>query len=429
MIARRRARRGVFFGWWLVCAGFLIQILNGGLLFHAFSAYVLPLQAEFGWSRGQLSGAFSMARAESGILGPLQGWAIDKFGPRAMMRIGMVLFGAGFIALSKIDSLLTFYLAFALMALGSSLGGFMPLATTITNWFARKRAMALGIMMTGMSVGGLTVPVVVWSLNKYGWRDTAFVSGIIILVVGIPLAQLMRHSPEQYGQLPDGVRRSYREGKVQEPPKITGLTARQALKTQAFWMLSISHGAALLVVGSALLHQFPHMVEGMGLSDASAATVVALLAIVVIVAQLSGGYIGDRINKKVGIAGCMLAHSAGFAIFALSTSMAGALAFAVLHGAAWGVRSPLINSIRADYFGRASYATIMGFTSMIVMIGMTVGPLFAGIMQDATGSYEAPFLILAAVAGLGSIAALSARKPNFPEEPVNVMPGPVAVRR
>ena len=355
-----------------------------------------------------------MARAESGILGPVQGWAIDRFGPRSMMRIGMVLFGAGFIYLSRIDSLLTFYIAFGLMALGSSLGGFMPLATTVTNWFARKRAMSLGVMMTGMSVGALTVPIVVWSLSEFGWRTTSLASGIIILVVGLPLTQVMRHSPEQYGLLPDGAQQTYRDGKVQAAPKITGLTARQALKTQAFWMLSISHGLALLVVGAALLHQIPHMVEGMGLTAGTAGLVVAVLAIVVITAQLSGGYIGDRINKKVGIAGCMLAHGAGFAIFALSTSLTGALAFAVLHGVAWGVRSPLINSIRADYFGRAHYATIMGFTSMIVMIGMTAGPLFAGIMYDATGNYQVPFLVLAGLAGLGSLAALAARKPKMP---------------
>ena len=413
-MARRRARHGIFYGWWIVVAGFFIQVLNGGLLFHAFGAYVLPLQAEFHWTSGQLSGAFSMARAESGFLGPVQGWAIDRFGPRATMRIGMVLFSAGFIFLSRIDSLLTFYLAFGLMALGSSLGGFMPLATTLTNWFARKRAMSLGIMMTGMSVGGLAVPLVVWSLSEFGWRDTAFVSGIIIFVVGLPLTQLVRHSPEQHGLLPDGAKRIYRDGKAQAAPKITGLTAKQAMKTQAFWMISIGHALALLVVSAALLHQIPHMVEGMGLSLGSAAIVVAVLSAVVIAGQLSGAYIGDRINKKIGIAGCLLAHSLGFAIFAVSTSMIGALAFAVLHGAAWGVRSPLINSIRADYFGRASFATIMGFTSLITMMGMMAGPLFAGLMRDATGSFEIPFLILAGLAGLGSLAVLAARKPKIP---------------
>ena len=408
-------RRGVFFGWWIVAGGFLIQILNGGLLFHAFSAYVLPLQAEFGWSKSQVSGAFAMARAESGILGPAQGWAIDRFGPRAIMRVGIVMFGAGFIALSMVHSLPMYYGAFALLAVGSSLGGFMSLATTVTNWFSRKRATALGIMMTGMGVGGLMVPLIVLSLDELGWRATARISGILVLAIGLPMTQIMRHSPERYGMLPDGATVQYRDGKAQPAPAVTGMTARQALRTQAFWMLSLSHGAALLIVGAALLHQFPHMEEDMGLSRKTAGFVVAFLVAINIGSQLGGGFIGDRINKRIGIAGCMLAHAAGMAIFAVSTSMVGALAFAILHGTAWGFRAPLINSIRADYFGRAHYATIMGFMSLLVMMGMTVGPLFAAYLNDVTGSYRTPFLILAGVASLGSITALAAKRPKTPK--------------
>ena len=143
-LVRKHSAR-VFYGWWIVLASFFVQALNGGLLFHAFSAYILPLQGEFGWSRAQLSGAFSMARAESGILGPLQGWLIDRYGPRAMMCLGNALFSLGFVLFSRMDSLATFYLSFALLALGSSLGGFMPIGTTITNWFVRRRTTALGI--------------------------------------------------------------------------------------------------------------------------------------------------------------------------------------------------------------------------------------------------------------------------------------------
>ena len=161
-------KKPLFFGWWVVLGSYVIQVLNGALLFHAFSAYILPLQAEFGWSRAAVSGVFSLIRAESGILGPLQGWAVDRYGPRAMMRAGIVLFAAGYIYFSRIDSLWSFYAAFALIALGSSLGGFIPIATTITNWFARRRATALGLAMTGMGVGGLLIPLVVWSLTHYG---------------------------------------------------------------------------------------------------------------------------------------------------------------------------------------------------------------------------------------------------------------------
>ncbi|MFH1568968.1 MAG: MFS transporter [Gemmatimonadota bacterium] len=187
----------VFYGWWIVAGGFTIQMLNGALLFHAFSAYVLPLQAEFGWNRTQLSGAFSMARAESGILGPIQGWLIDRYGPRRIMRIGTVLFAAGFFFFGRADSIYSFYGAFAVIALGSSLGGFMPITATVTSWFRRWRATALGLMLAGMGAGGLMLPGVVWLLNTHGWRAAAQGSALLILAVGLPATQLMRRRPPE----------------------------------------------------------------------------------------------------------------------------------------------------------------------------------------------------------------------------------------
>src|SRR5687767_2053085 len=142
---RARASR-VFYGWWIVASGFGIQLLVGALLNQAYGAYVVLLQRDFGWSKTMLSGAYSLTRVESGLLGPLQGWMLDKWGPRAVMRIGMVLFGGGFIAFSLIDSPAEFYVAFLLMALGSSLAGFFPLTVAVVNWFERRRATALAMM-------------------------------------------------------------------------------------------------------------------------------------------------------------------------------------------------------------------------------------------------------------------------------------------
>ena len=130
------------------------------------------MQTQFGWSRSLLSGAFALSRAESGILGPLQGWLIDRFGPRIMVRVGMMLFGAGFIMFSLTDSVLDYYLTFALMALGSSVAGFLTVATTVVNWFERRRGVAMGIAMSGFGIGGLLVPAVAWSLTTVGWRET-----------------------------------------------------------------------------------------------------------------------------------------------------------------------------------------------------------------------------------------------------------------
>ena len=413
----------IFYGWWIVGAASVVQLLNVGLLFHGFGAYVLHLQAEFGWSRAAISGAFAMARTESGILGPVQGWLIDRHGPRASMFAGFVLFGAGFVCLSRMDSILALYLSFALLALGSSLAGFLPIATTVNNWFIRRRASALGLTLAGGSAGGLLVPLVVWSLSSYGWRPTAFASGVLLWVVGLPITRLMRHRPEAYGQVPDGGEPADRSGDetgqahtearnraAAEP----AFTARQAIRTRAFWYLSIAHGAALLVVGTVLLHQVPHMVEGIGLSEERAALIVALLVAVSVVGQLGGGYLGDRIDKRLGVFACLWMHTAALAIFAVASSELGAVVFAVLHGIAWGVRGPLINAMRADFFGRASYATISGYASLILMVGMTAGPLFAGFAHDVAGDYRAAFLILALLTALGSGTILLARPPLDP---------------
>ena len=406
----------LFYGWWIVAAGFVVEILNGMLLFHGFTAYVLPLQREFKWSRTAVSGVFAMARAETGLLGPLQGWMTDRYGPRSMMLIGNALFGIGFILFSRVDSLPSFYASFAIIALGSSLGGFMPIATTVANWFFRSRATAMGISMAGMGAGGMFVPAVVWSLANYGWRSTAFFTGILIIAVGVPVSLVMRRRPEDYGTRPDGAMAAKRSpGDIPAPESAAGepeFTLSQALHTPAFWLLSTSHGAALFVVGAVALHQIPHMVEGVGLREEEAAGIVTLLLGIQVGCQFLGGLIGDRMNKRRSIFLCMWIHTLAMCLFAFAESATGVGAFAILHGMAWGIRGPLVNSLRADYFGRKSFAQISGFASLIIMVGMTTGPLFAGLLYDHYGNYRVAFLILAGLTALGSIAVLFAHRPR-----------------
>lgn len=400
----------MFYGWIIVAAGFVIQLLSGGLLFHAFSAYVLPLQAEFGWSRTILASAFALLRMESGMLGPLQGWLIDRYGPRRVMSIGNSLFAAGFLLFSRIDSLTSFYLSLALIALGSSLGGFMPIAATVIQWFSRRRSAALGLTLAGMGTGGLLVPGVVYLIQQQGWRWMAVLSALLIAIITIPASQLMRRRPEDHGQLPDGELTDDSKGQ-QAAPTEPRFTARQALRTPAFWYLSLVHASALLIVGTVLVHQIPHMVEAVGLTQARAGSVVAMLVMIVIGGQLLGGLLGERADKRWIIFVAMWMHAAAMIIFAYATTLAGAAIFAVLHGLAWGARGTIINSIRAEYFGRRAYATVSGYSSLLIMIGMTSGPMFSGFVRDLTGSYRGAFLTLAAIAVLASFAALAARAP------------------
>ena len=164
------------------------------------------LQAEFGWSKTLIAAAFALTRIESGILGPLQGWLVDRYGPKLILSIGTLLFGFGFMWFSWIDSLLEFYLAFGLIAVGSSLGGFATVMVAIVNWFDRHRSKAVAWSQLGYSIGGMAVPLVVLALEAWGWRFTAFMSGVLVLLLGLPMAQVVRHRPQPFGAVPDGAR-------------------------------------------------------------------------------------------------------------------------------------------------------------------------------------------------------------------------------
>lgn len=404
----------IFYGWRIVLASAGIQLL-GTLWMQSFGAYTVLLQKEFGWSKTVVSGAFALTRVESGLLGPLQGWMVDRFGPRAILRIGLLLFGLGFMLFSQVNSILTFYLTFALIAIGSSLGGFATIMVSIVNWFNRHRAKAVSISQIGFSLGGLLVPFVILSLQFFGWRATAFGSGIMVLLIGLPLAQVVRHKPEHYDEVPDGIRLVDDNGTNPGKARMQisrDFTAREAMHTQAFWLISIGHACALLTVSAVMVHLVPHLTEGLNYSLAEAGAVVALMTTFQLVGQIFGGYLGDRFDKRYICIGCMMGHSCGLLLVAYASATMMVMAFALLHGLAWGMRGPLMVALRADYFGPSSFGTIMGFSSLIVMFGMSSGPIIAGYMADVAGNYQGGFALLACLAFSGSFCFLLAKRPQ-----------------
>ena len=394
----------------MVGAGFGLELLIGALMFHAYGAYAVLLREEFGWSKTTLAAAFSMARAESGIFGPVQGWLTDRFGPRALIRVGMVIFAVGFVLFSRIDGRVGFFLTFFMMAVGTSLGGYLPISVAIVTWFRRRRSLALSISGMGMALGGLLTPLVVAALARFGWRWTAFASGFVVLAIGLPLSQLMRRPPETYGLTPDGEPRVVDRTASASDPR--SYTAREAMATRAFWYISLGHAAALLVVSAVMVHMVIHVTERLGYTLQQAGAVVALLTVMQLTGQLTGGWLGDRFSKRWICAGCMLGHATALLVLGLATAFWMVLAFAILHGLSWGMRGPLMAAIRADYFGSGSFGMISGVSSMVIMFGMMLGPLVAGILADRTGSYVPGFSVLAACAALGSLAFVLARRPS-----------------
>lgn len=403
----------VFYGWWLVFAACGIQWLGGVLWVHSYGAYTVLLHQEFGWSMTILSGAFALTRVESGVLGPIQGWLVDRYGPRIILSIGILLFGLGFLWFSQIDSILSYYLSFFLIALGASLGGFFTLMVAIVHWFDRYRASAAALAQTGFSIGGLSVPLLVLGLEHYGWRAMAIFSGILILVVGLPLAQMIHHSPSKIGEHPDGLDPEKKTpGHAAQNEKPMPFTWQQAIRTRSFWFLSAGHGLALVTVGAVIVHCIPHLTNGLGYSLAQAGIVFGAMTGFQFLGQLLGGPLGDRFNKRYLCVGCMILHGLGLVMLTYASNLFMVGLFVVLHGMAWGIRGPLMVAIRADYFGPKSFGTITGISSMVVMLGMMGGPILAGVLVDKFGNYEMAFSFIAVSALLGSLCFWVATPPK-----------------
>ena len=401
----------IFYGWRMVAAGSGIQFLQAGLLHQAFGAYFAVLIQEFGWSKTALSGAAALQPMEAAVLGPVLGWIIDRFGPQGMIRLGIVTFGLGFMLLSWIDTLAGFYGAFIVIAFGASLCGFFPINVAIIHWFERYRARALSSLSLGLAIGGVFVPVVAAFMQAYGWRATAFASGVFVILAGWPLARTFRRRPADVGETIDGLPPAAPVPGEAEVPGQREFSAREALRTSAFWLLSLGHGFALLIVYAVSVHAITHMKEDLGYTLAEASLVITLMTLSQVGGVVTGWLVGDRLEKRMVAAFCMLMHAGGLLMLTYATGPAMLVAFAVLHGGAWGLRGPFMQAIRADYFGRKSIGMILGLSSMIIVVGQVGGPLVAGAFADITGNYRAGFTFLSVLAGLGSIFFLVAKKP------------------
>lgn len=403
----------IFWGWRIVAASCTIQFLVSWLMIQAFGAYFAVLADEFGWSKTALSAAAALQPMEAAMLGPVLGWILDRFGPAGMIRTGILGFSAGFFVLSQIETLPGFYTAFVIIALGISLCGFFPLNVAIIHWFERRRARALSMLSLGLATGGMFVPVVAWSMQSFGWRATAFASGVLVILVGLPLSSVFkRRRPEDYGETVDGLPPPPVVGGRQEPAIQRDFTARGALRTSAFWLLSLGHCCALLVVYAVMVHAITHMKETLGYTLAQASLIITVTTVAQVGGVLVGWAIGDRFEKRFIAAACMLMHSVGLLMLTYATGTGMLVAFALLHGGGWGLRAPIMQAMRADYFGRRSIGMILGLSSLIIVVGQIGGPMLAGVLADWSGNYRTGFTFLAILAALGSMFFGLAKRPR-----------------
>lgn len=404
----------LFYGWWIVGIAALVQFLGGILWLHAYGAYTVLFHEEFAWSMTLLSGAFGLTRIESGLLGPIQGWLVDRYGPRRILTIGLTMFGVGFLCLTQVNSLVSFYVLVFFISVGVSLGGFHTLMVSIVNWFNRHRTKAIAFAQIGFSLGGLSVPIVAYGLEQQGWRFMSLLSGCIVLLFGIPLAQWIRHRPEEIGVEVDG---SFPGADRRDRSHVTdtnpSLTWQQAVKMPAFWFISMGHGIALLAVSSVMVHLIPHLIFGLDFSLTKAGLVFSCVCMFHLAGLLVGGFLGDRFDKRWICVACMISHGTAMLSLAYIEYFPPlVVGFSMLHGLAWGIRGPQMVAIRADYFGPRSFGRIMGISSIVVMFGMIGGTMLCGVLFDLQGHYRLAFQIIALCTLAGALCFSLARKPN-----------------
>lgn len=390
----KKTKTKFFYGWYIVIAGSLAMALSSGINYHGFGNLFLPLSKEFGWSRTRISTVFSLARLESGILGPIDGYLIDKFGPRIVILVGVPIMSVGYILLSKVDSFLSFSLVYILGVTVGSGTLHTPIQTAVANWFNKKRGLAFGVMWSGVGIGGLLVPFYGWLIQAYGWRDTSIIIGFVILLVGVPCGILMRHNPYQYGDYPDGMKPSNDTEEDLIHHDDESYTVKEALSTSSFWLLTMATGLRILVTSGVSLHLVPFFVD-LGISPVAAAGFAGSVGIMSIPGRFGLSTIGDYINKRYILVICMLCLSLGVFLLSIMDSLTGVILALILYSSSQGGSAVIPNALMADYFGIKHYGTIMGFRSILVTFGVIAGPIISGATFDNYGSYKFAFMFFA----------------------------------
>ncbi len=406
-----RKARGAYYGWWVLGATFALGVLSGGIFSHSNAIFFGPIKRDLGLNSTQTSLIFSLVRAEGSFAGPIVGRFVDKFGARPMIIFGGLLASAGFMALSWVHSYVLFVVIFVgMVGVGKSSGLGQVLISAVNRWFIRRRSLAMSICITGFASGGaVLLPLISIGVSTIGWRDVMLYSGIFMAVIVVPLALLVRHSPEQMGIEPDLLRP---EDDTATQTSLVDFTVRQALRTRSYWILFTGSVLRITMWGAISVHAV-EMFVWKGMSQGEAGLMFSLMFFLSIPMRLAAGYLGDHIPLQPMMGGGMVA--AGLAVVAM-LAMDGNTAvylFVVLMAVEQG-GSTLNWVALGNFFGRTSFATLMGIISTAFNLGMLVSPIYAGYMFDRTGSYTVVLISFLPIYLASGVFFLMSRKPEVP---------------
>ena len=390
-----------------------MNAFGGSIIWQGFTVFFIPVSQSLGLAAWQVSLAFALARAENGVLGPITGWALDRFGFKPLILTGTIITGVGYILLSQTSTYLAFMIVYlCVVSLGSSTSFMQATTAALNTWFVRRRGLVMSINSAAFRLGGaIMIPLLSVMVLGLGWQTTAWIIGVGMIVLISPLAFLFRRSPESMGLNPDGgislrhMRRRIQrrrttnttrtvESQANDPPSDTRSAAtddadiptRQAIRSTSFWILVAATTIRMTVHGTIFLHFIPILVWR-GEDQQTAANLLGLLSLVATPLILFTGYISDRVGRPIMLA--ILYTCSAISLF-LITQVEGTwpIFMAMLLFAGSEAASSLNWAMIGDLFGRTHYATIRGFMAPIYNTALIIAPVTAGWVYDTTNSYR-----------------------------------------
>jgi MFS family permease len=391
-----RARPRLFYGWWVVAVAVVVYLMASGFGFASFGVFVRPLEAEFGWSRTEVSAAASIGLVVSGLAGLVIGPWTDRYGARIIVSLGSLALGASFLFLALTPALWYFYLLFAVMAIARSGCIFIPLNAVIMRWFVRRRSLAMAFAATGMGFSGvLMVPLAARLVESLGWRWAYLAAGFLVLGIVLPLASLvLRSRPADLGLGADGDPPSA-AGSTTETPAEVEASAQVApmdalgrfaeLRESNFWRLILILSLAYFSHVGLVVHTIP-VFQSIGRSVEESSGLYAVAAAVSIGGRFLSGIATNRwLAPRRALLVIILLQAGG--VGALLAGGWGIYAFIFLFGLGMGGLPTAEPLAIAAYFGSRRIGRVFGLMGLFETLGLIAGPLLAGYLFDRAGSY------------------------------------------
>lgn len=407
----------MYYGWRVLAVGVVAMAIGSGFSMSSFGLYVRPLEEEFGWTRAEVSLAFSFSVLASGLSALFVGHWVDTRGARSAIVLGGAGTAVSFVLLAMTDALWQFYLFFAIHALTRQMMFFLPFQALMSQWFERRRGVALSILGSGFSLGGFVVlPIVAAVVDGVGWRGAYLFSGAITAAFYIPAGILvLRNRPSDVGEVIDGDPTDA-SGESLTAPRVplASISLRQAIRTPFFWVCAFGFMCFFFGMMGWMVHQVPFY-ESKGISRSTAALIVSLSAGCSIVARLAMGMLADRFDRFEPIViGLLALLMSAMATLLVSTSTPAIGLFLLLWviGASAG---PMVESlVLIKAFGVRHFGSILGAMLVVETTGQILSPSLAGKIYDDTGSYDGALIMFISAFAVGLLLFLIAARMQPP---------------